>query len=77
MMNFITKLPKTFRGNDMIWVIVDRLTKSAPFLATNENEKLEKLAKIYVEEIVIRHGVPLSINSDRDSRFALSLWQKL
>lgn len=77
MMDFITKLPKTFRGNDLIWVIVDRLTKSAPFLATNENEKLEKLAKIYVEEIVIRHGVPLSINSDRDNRFALSLWQKL
>ena len=76
-MDIVTKLPKTTRSNDMIWVIVDRLTKSAHFLATNENEKLENLAKLYVREVVTRHGVPLSIVYDRDSRFASRFWQKL
>ncbi|GJU82899.1 putative reverse transcriptase domain-containing protein [Tanacetum coccineum] len=52
-------------GNDTIWVIVDRLTKSAHFLAIRENYSTEKLAKIYVDEIVTRHGVPVSIISDR------------
>ena len=76
-MDFVTKLPKTAHGNDMICVVVDRLTKSAHFLATKENEKLEILAKLYVREVVTRHGVPLSIVSDRDSRFASRFWQKL
>ncbi|MDV3194625.1 MAG: hypothetical protein Q8886_02835, partial [Candidatus Phytoplasma australasiaticum] len=76
-MDFVTKLPRTVRGNDMIWVIVDRLTKSAHFLATRENEKLEKLAQLYIREIVTRHGIPISIVSDRDSRFALRFWKRL
>lgn len=74
-MHFVIKLPRTVRGNDMIWVIVDRLTKSAHFLATRETLPLERLAKLYIDEIVSRHGIPLSIVSDRDSRFASNYWR--
>ncbi|GJZ28535.1 putative reverse transcriptase domain-containing protein [Tanacetum coccineum] len=73
--DFVTKLPKSTVGNDMIWVIVDRLTKSAHFLPIREDYKTEKLAKIYTNEIVARHGVPVSIISDRDGRFTSYLWQ--
>nr|GEZ88033.1 reverse transcriptase domain-containing protein [Tanacetum cinerariifolium] len=59
-------------GYDAIWVVVDRLTKSAHFLPTREDYKTEKLARIY-NEIVARHGVPVSIISDRDGRFASHL----
>ncbi|KAJ9541386.1 hypothetical protein OSB04_027892 [Centaurea solstitialis] len=65
-MDLITKLPKTPRKFDAIWVIVDRLTKSALFLAIQESSTAEQLAKIYVNEVVSRHGVPVSIISDRD-----------
>ncbi|GJU13559.1 putative reverse transcriptase domain-containing protein [Tanacetum coccineum] len=74
-MDFITKLPKSSSGYDTIWVIVDRLTKSAHFLPIREDYKTEKLAKIYTNEIVARHGVPVSIISDRDGRFTSHLWQ--
>ncbi|KAI3746537.1 hypothetical protein L6452_08971 [Arctium lappa] len=74
-MDFITKLPRTGRGNDAIWVIVDRLTKSAHFLPIREDYKMERLAQVYIDEIVSRHGVPLSIISDRDSRFTSRFWQ--
>ena len=68
-MDFITKLPKTARGFDAIWVIVDRLTKSAYFLAIRESSSVEKLADLYVRKIVSCHGVPVSIVFDRDVRF--------
>ncbi|GJS54734.1 hypothetical protein Tco_0628096 [Tanacetum coccineum] len=74
-MDFITKLPRSKSGNDTIWVIVDRLTKSAHFLAIREDYSTERLAKIYVDEIVARHGVPVSIISDRDGRFTSRCWQ--
>ncbi|KAK1425082.1 hypothetical protein QVD17_20426 [Tagetes erecta] len=74
-MDFVTKLPRTARGHDAIWVIVDRLTKSTHFLAIREDFTLERLAKLYVDEIVTRHGVPVSIISDRDSRFTSRFWQ--
>nr|GFA14209.1 putative reverse transcriptase domain-containing protein [Tanacetum cinerariifolium] len=64
-------------GYDVIWVIVDRLTKSAHFLPIREDYKMEKLARININEIVARHGVPVSIISDRDGRFALHLWKDL
>ncbi|KAK1410455.1 hypothetical protein QVD17_36992 [Tagetes erecta] len=74
-MDFITKLPKTSRGNDTIWVIIDRLTKSTHFLAMKETFSMDKLAQLYINEIVSLHGVPLSIVSDRDSRFTSRFWQ--
>ncbi|GJS39531.1 putative reverse transcriptase domain-containing protein [Tanacetum coccineum] len=67
-MDFITKLPKTKSGHDTIWVIVNRLTKSAYFLATREDYSTTRLAKLYIDEIVARHGVPVLIISDRDGR---------
>ncbi|GJS54308.1 putative reverse transcriptase domain-containing protein [Tanacetum coccineum] len=68
-MDFITKLPRSSSGHDAIWVIVDRLTKLAHFLAIREDYSMEKLARLYIDEIVARHGVPTSIISDRDGRF--------
>ncbi|GJU05140.1 putative reverse transcriptase domain-containing protein [Tanacetum coccineum] len=62
-MDFVTKLPKTASGQDMIWVIVDRLTKSAHFLPAKENDSMEKLTRQYLKEVVSRHGVPVSIQS--------------
>ncbi|KAD2805210.1 hypothetical protein E3N88_38587 [Mikania micrantha] len=76
-MDFVTKLPRTPSGHDTIWVIVDRLTKSAHFLSMRETYSMDKLAKLYINEIVVRHGVPLSIISDRDSRFTSRFWQSL
>ena len=76
-MDFITKLPKTTNGYDSIWVIVDRLTKSAHFLPIKETDKMEKLTRTYLKEIVRLHGVPISIISDRDSRFTSRFWQSL
>ncbi|GJX34685.1 putative reverse transcriptase domain-containing protein [Tanacetum coccineum] len=74
-MDFITKLPKTKSGHDTIWVIVDRLTKSAHFLAMREDYSTERLAKLYIDEIVARHGILVSIISDRDGRFTSRCWQ--
>lgn len=76
-MDFITKLPRTPSGYDAIWVIVDRLTKSAHFLPIKETDGMEKLARLYLKEIVCRHGVPISIISDRDSRFTSGFWKSL
>ncbi|KAD3067307.1 hypothetical protein E3N88_35187 [Mikania micrantha] len=76
-MDFITKLPRTSRNHDSIWVIVDRRTKSAHFLPIREDYSMDRLAKLYVNEIVSRHGVPISIISDRDSRFMSRFWQTL
>ncbi|GJZ23350.1 putative reverse transcriptase domain-containing protein [Tanacetum coccineum] len=76
-MDFITKLPRTPSGYDSIWVIVDRLTKSAHFILMNEKFKMERLTRLYLKEIVCRHGVPVSIISDRDPRFASRFWTSL
>ncbi|GJU43965.1 putative reverse transcriptase domain-containing protein [Tanacetum coccineum] len=76
-MDLVTKLPRSSGGYDAIWVIVDRLTKSAHFLPICEDYKTKKLARIYINKIVSRHGVLVSIISDRDGRFASHLWQAL
>ncbi|GJT50521.1 putative reverse transcriptase domain-containing protein [Tanacetum coccineum] len=76
-MDFVTKLPKTLTGQDTIWVIVDRLTKSAHFLPMRENNSMEKFTRQYLKEVVTRHGVPISIISDRDGRFTSQFWQSL
>ncbi|GKE05090.1 putative reverse transcriptase domain-containing protein [Tanacetum coccineum] len=76
-MDFVTDLLRTPSGYDSIWVIVDRLTKSAHFLLMKKTDSIEKLTQQYLKEIVCRHGVPVSIISDRDSRFASGLWGSL
>ncbi|GJU87756.1 putative reverse transcriptase domain-containing protein [Tanacetum coccineum] len=74
-MDFITKLPRSSQGFDTIWVIVDRLTKSAHFLPIRENDSLDKLARLYLNRIVARHGIPASIICDRDGRFTSNFWR--
>nr|GEY71456.1 putative reverse transcriptase domain-containing protein [Tanacetum cinerariifolium] len=76
-MDFVTKLPKSSQGYDTIWVIVDRLTKSAIFTPMRETEPMEKLAIIYLKEVVARHRIPVSIICDRDPRFASNFWRSL
>ncbi|GJZ69745.1 putative reverse transcriptase domain-containing protein [Tanacetum coccineum] len=76
-MDFITKLPKTSNKHDTIWVIIDRLTKSAHFIPTRETDSMETLTRLYIKEIVSRHGVPISIISDHDSHFTSRLWKSL
>ncbi|GJV39488.1 putative reverse transcriptase domain-containing protein [Tanacetum coccineum] len=68
-MDFITKLPRTLSGYDTIWVIIDRLTKSAYVLSMRENDPMEKLTRLYMKEVVTRHRIPVSIICDRDGRF--------
>nr|GEY08569.1 reverse transcriptase domain-containing protein [Tanacetum cinerariifolium] len=68
-MDFVTKLPKTSSGYDTIWVIVDRLTKSAHFLAMKEDDSMDKLTKLYLKEVVTRHGIPISIIFYRDPSY--------
>ncbi|GJV10263.1 putative reverse transcriptase domain-containing protein [Tanacetum coccineum] len=75
--DFVTKLPKSSQGYDTIWVIVDRLTKSAIFVPIRETDPLEKLARMYLKEIVMRHGIPVLIIRDRDPRFASHFWRSL
>ncbi|KAK5777176.1 hypothetical protein PVK06_045143 [Gossypium arboreum] len=76
-MDFVSGLPLTPGKKDAIWVIVDRLTKSAHFIPVRTNYSLNKLAELYIKEIVRLHGIPLSIISDRDPRFTSRFWQKL
>ncbi|GJR74473.1 putative reverse transcriptase domain-containing protein [Tanacetum coccineum] len=76
-MDFVTKLPKTPNGYDTIWVIVDRLTKSAHFLPMKETNPMKKLMKLYMKEVVTWHGVPVFIISDRDSKFTSLFWKAL
>nr|GEW36589.1 putative reverse transcriptase domain-containing protein [Tanacetum cinerariifolium] len=65
---FVTKLLRTQSGNDTIWVVVDRLTKSTYFLPMRENDHMDELAIYYLKEVVMRHGIPISIICDRDPR---------
>ncbi|GJX87114.1 putative reverse transcriptase domain-containing protein [Tanacetum coccineum] len=76
-MDFITKLPKTSSGYNTIWVIVDRLTKTAQFLPMKETDTMERLTILYLKEVVSRHEMLVSIISDRDSRFTSRFWQPL
>jgi hypothetical protein len=76
-MDFVTNLPKTRKNHDTIWVIVDRLTKSAHFLPMKVTDTLERLAQMYIDEIIRLHGIPVSIISDRDSRFTSRFWRSL
>nr|GEV08929.1 putative reverse transcriptase domain-containing protein [Tanacetum cinerariifolium] len=68
---------KTTAGQDTIWAIVDRLTKSAHFLPMREDDTLEKLTRQYLKEVVAKHGVPVSIIFDRDGKFTSHFWKSL
>ncbi|GKE67569.1 putative reverse transcriptase domain-containing protein [Tanacetum coccineum] len=76
-MDFVTKPPKSSQGYDIIWVIVDRLTKSTIFVPIREIDSMEKLTRMYLKEVVTRHGIPLSIICDRDPRFVSNFWRSL
>ncbi|GKA67720.1 putative reverse transcriptase domain-containing protein [Tanacetum coccineum] len=76
-MVFVTKLPRTSSGHDTIWVIMERLTKSAHSLPMREDYQMERLAILYLNEIVARNGVLILIISDRDSRFTSRFWQSM
>nr|GEY78378.1 putative reverse transcriptase domain-containing protein [Tanacetum cinerariifolium] len=67
-MDFVTKLPKTQSGNDTIWIVMDRPTKSSHFLPMKETDPMDRLARLYLKEVVVRHGIPVSIICDRDPR---------
>nr|GFA20888.1 putative reverse transcriptase domain, ribonuclease H-like domain, aspartic peptidase domain protein [Tanacetum cinerariifolium] len=76
-MDFVTKLPKSSQGYNTIWVIVDRLTKSAIFMPMREKDPLDKLERMYLKEVVTKHGIPISIICDRNPRFSLNFWKSL
>ncbi|KAD2393282.1 hypothetical protein E3N88_40259 [Mikania micrantha] len=76
-MDFVTKLPITSSGYDTIWVIVDRLTKSAHFLSMKETDKMDKLTRLYIKEVVSKYGIPTSIISDRENKLTSRVWQTL
>ncbi|GKC73572.1 putative reverse transcriptase domain-containing protein, partial [Tanacetum coccineum] len=77
MMDFIMKLLKSSQGYDTIWVIVDRLTKSAIFVPIRETDPMEKLARMYLKEVVTRHVIPVSIICDHGPRFTSNFWRSL
>ena len=76
-MDFILGLPKTPTGEDSIWFVVDCLTKSAHFIPIKVKDLMDRLVRLYVQNIVCLHGVPSAITLDRDSRFTLRFWKCL
>lgn len=76
-MDFVTGFPRSSKGNDAIWVIIDRLTKTAVFIPIKVGDKVDKLARLYVDHVIKRFGTPITITSDRDPRFTSKLWQSV
>ena len=76
-MNFVSSLPWTPKSNDFIWVIVDRLTKSAHFLPIKLASDQLQLAKVYVDEIIRLHGAPISVILNQDAKFTSRFWEGL
>nr|GEU63140.1 putative reverse transcriptase domain-containing protein [Tanacetum cinerariifolium] len=74
-MDFVTKLLRAQSGNDTIWVVVDRLTKSTHFLPMKETDHMDKLARLYLKEVITRHGIPVLIICDRDPKFTSNFWK--
>ncbi|CAN1153515.1 Transposon Ty3-G Gag-Pol polyprotein [Linum perenne] len=74
-MDFVSGFPLTREGKDVVWVIVDRLTKVAHFIPIQFKPSVEELAKLYIEEVVRLHGFPQSIVSDRDLSFTSHFWE--
>ena len=76
-MDFVVGVPVTGRMHDLVWVVVDQLTKSSHFLTVRTDYSLDKLAELYIREIVRLHEIPISFNSNRDPRFTSRFWGKL
>jgi hypothetical protein len=76
-MDFMSGFLKGRKGNDAIWVIVDRLMKFALFLPIKMTDSVDKLAKIYINEVVRLHRISVSIVSDRDPKFTSQLWPSI
>ena len=76
-MDYVVGFPRSGRGNNAIWVIVDRLTKTAHFIAIKNTYSMNRMVATYVREIVRLHGSPISITSDRDPRFVSRFWKAL
>ncbi|CAN4125040.1 unnamed protein product [Withania somnifera] len=76
-MDFVSGLPRTSRCFDSIWVIVYRPTKSRHFIPTHSSYSAERPARIYIREVVRLHGVPISIISDRGTRFTSKFWRAI
>ena len=76
-MDFVFGFPLTQRKHDAVWVIMDKLTKSAHFLSVRLDYPIYRLAELYVSEIFKLHGIPLSIVSNRDPRFTSRFWKEL
>ncbi|KAA3478003.1 DNA/RNA polymerase superfamily protein [Gossypium australe] len=76
-MDFVSGLPLSPKKKDAIWIVVDRLTKSAQFILVRTDYSLNRLAKMYIAKIVRLHGLPVSIISNRDPRFTSRFWKKL
>ena len=74
-MDFVAHLPQTSRGHEAVWAIVDRLTKSAHFLAVRMTFTVEEFCRFYIREIVWLHGMPVSIVLNRDPRFTAHFWE--
>jgi len=75
--DFVSGFPKGRKGNDAIWFIVDRLTKSALFFPIKMIDLVDKLAKVYINDVVRLHGISVSIVSDRDPKFTSRLWSSI
>jgi hypothetical protein len=76
-MDFIIGLPKTSQKHNSIWVIVDRLTKTAHFIPVHTIYNVKRYAEVYLDCIVCLHGVPKTIISDRGTQFVARFWEQL
>ena len=76
-MDFIFGLPKAPAGEDSTWVVVDHLTKSTHFMLMKVKDPMDKLARLYIQNIVLLHVTTLAIISDRDFHFSSRFWQSL
>ena len=76
-MDFIVGLPNTSQKHHSIWVIVDRLTKTAHFLPMHTTYSTKKYAEVYLDQIICLHGVPKMIISDRGAQFVACFWEQL
>lgn len=73
-MEFVTGLPRTGSSHNVIWVIVDRMTKLANFLAVKTTDSVNKLVGLYIQEIVKLYSIPVSVASNRDPHFTFQFW---